>query len=160
VRDRLTWIVVGSVVAVLFVAVVDALRGSSESATTVSTGTQSTKLDDETRRALEEELERTGNRWARLFGAGRKCPRVGRYMTQPACERVLCKTHSGPIPNCTPLSSELRASFAGATVEEVVIRPNRDGAAARFSNGETVLFHLPTGLVSKVGGNAGRWFVH
>jgi hypothetical protein len=84
----------------------------------------------------KEAIEQTGNGWARLFGAGRTC---NRFMGQPACEWVVCMRPGGRrIPNCTPVSSEVQRSFAGAVVEEVVIRGQR--AAARFSNGETVRF--------------------
>jgi hypothetical protein len=61
-----------------------------------------------------------GNEWARLFGAGRTC---NRFMHQPACERVACERIGGvAIANCAPLSSAVQRSFAGAVVEEVVIR--------------------------------------
>jgi hypothetical protein len=98
-----------------------------------------------------EEIERLGNRWARLFGAGRRC---NRFMGQPVCERVDCERVNGQlIPNCTPVSSR---SFAGAVVREVVIRGHH--AAARFSNGETVRFtNVPVGQfwsIDRVG--AGR----
>jgi hypothetical protein len=84
----------------------------------------------------EQEIEQMGNQWARLFGAGRRCPG---FMAQPACEWVDCERPGGrPIQNCAPVSSEVQRSFAGAVVEEVVIRGHR--AAARFSNGETVRF--------------------
>jgi hypothetical protein len=75
-----------------------------------------------------------GNEWARLFGAGRTC---NRFMHQPACERVACERIGGvAIANCAPLSSAVQRSFAGAVVEEVVIRGSgrlpgsqwRDGA--------------------------------
>jgi hypothetical protein len=84
----------------------------------------------------KKEIERLGNRWARLFGAGRRC---NQHMGQPLCERIDCERASGrPIPNCTPVSSEVQRSFAGAVVREIVVRGQR--AAARFSNGETVRF--------------------
>jgi hypothetical protein len=51
-----------------------------------------------------------------------------------------------PIENCTPPSRAFRKSFRGARVEEVAIADRRFGegsqsrrAAARFSNGRTVL---------------------
>jgi hypothetical protein len=82
----------------------------------------------------EQEIERIGNRWARLFGAGRRC---NQFMHQPACEWVACKHAGGEaIQNCTPVSSEVQRSFAGAVVQDIVIRGKR--AAARFSNGVTV----------------------
>jgi hypothetical protein len=83
----------------------------------------------------EQEIERIGNSWARLFGAGRGC---NRFMGQPACERVECERVGGiAIENCTPVSPAVQRSFAGAVVQDIVIRGN--WAAARFSNGETVL---------------------
>jgi hypothetical protein len=82
----------------------------------------------------EQEIEQIGNSWARLFGAGRRC---NRFMHQPACQWVACeRAGEGAIQNCTPVSSEVQRSFAGAVVRDVVIRGKR--AAARFSNGETV----------------------
>jgi hypothetical protein len=60
-------------------------------------------------------------------------------MVQPACERVACERVSGElIENCTPVSSKVQRSFAAAEVQDVVVRGR--WAAARFSNGETVLF--------------------
>jgi hypothetical protein len=82
----------------------------------------------------EQVIKRTGNRWARLFAAGQRC---NRFMHQPACEWVVCKHAGGEaIQNCTPVSSEVQRSFAGAVVQDIVIRGKR--AAARFSNGVTV----------------------
>jgi hypothetical protein len=82
----------------------------------------------------EQEIERIGNSWARLFGAGRTC---NQFMHQPACERVACERPGGvAIENCTPVSSEVQRSFEGAVVQDIVIRGK--WAAARFSNGETV----------------------
>ena len=100
-----------------------------------------------------KEIERLGNRWARLFGAGQRC---NRFMGQPVCERVDCeRVGRRLIPNCTPVSSK---SFAGAVVREVVIRGRH--AAARFSNGGTVRFtKVPVGQfwsIDRVG--AGRQF--
>ena len=84
----------------------------------------------------EQQIERTGSRWARLFAAGRSCNRL---MHQPACERVFCMRPGGAaIQNCTPVSSEVQRSFAGAVVADIVIRG--EWAVARFSNGETVRF--------------------
>jgi hypothetical protein len=93
----------------------------------------------------EQEIEQTGNGWARLFGAGGRC---NRFMGQPACEWVDCERAGGrPIPNCTPVPSEVQRSFAGAVVEEVAIRGQR--AAARFSNGETVRFQAAAAAPSR-----------
>ena len=81
-------------------------------------------------------VERTGNRWARRFAAGQTC---NRFMHQPACEWAVCEHVGGaPIEECTPVSSEVQRSFAGAVVENIVVRGGR--AAARFSNGVTVRF--------------------
>lgn len=103
-----------------------------------------------------EQIEQTGNGWARLFGAGGRC---NRFMGQPACEWVDCERAGGrPIPNCTPVSSEVQRSFAGAVVQDVAIRGK--WAAARFSNGETVrLLHIGISRswwIERVG--AGRQF--
>jgi hypothetical protein len=150
-RPGATWIIVGAVVVVGVFAGLDALR-SSGSETALPPATGSTTTHDAASLSPEQEIERTANRWALLFGAGRRC---NRYMTQPACEQVVC-ARVGRRSNCTPLSSEYIASFAGVTVEEVVIRG--DEAGVRFSNGETVEFHMASGWVHKVGGNAGRRF--
>jgi hypothetical protein len=110
-----------------------------------------------------------GNKWARLFAAvrGDACE----LMTQPACERMICERHGGPIasssrwpdPNarairdCTPPSPAFRDLFAGASVEEVAIRGER--ASARFSNGEALEFFHSYNLgapwvIAKFGENA------
>jgi hypothetical protein len=82
----------------------------------------------------EQEIERIGNRWARLFGAGRRC---NQFMHQPACEWVACeRPGERAIQKCTPVSSKVQRSFAGAVVQDIVIRGK--WAAARFSNGEIV----------------------
>jgi hypothetical protein len=84
----------------------------------------------------KKQIERLGNRWARLFGAGRRCNQL---MGQPLCQRINCERVGGrPIANCTPVSSEVQRSFAGAVVRGIVIRGRH--AAAKFSNGETVRF--------------------
>jgi hypothetical protein len=106
----------------------------------------------------KKEIERLGNRWARLFGAGRRC---NRFMGQPLCEQIDCERVGGrPIRNCTPVSSKVQRSFADAVVREIVIRGHH--AAARFSNGETVRFAEDAGRgswwIDRVGGNAGRKF--
>lgn len=104
----------------------------------------------------QKEIERLGNRWARLFGAGRRCNRL---MGQPLCEQIDCERTGGrPIRNCTPVSSKVQRSFAGAVVREIVIRGHHAGA--RFSNGETVRLAEDGGFwwIDRVGGNAGRKF--
>jgi hypothetical protein len=118
-RSRITWVIVGAVVVIGVFAGLDALRSS---------GGEPSRAD-----TAEQEIERTGNEWARLFAAGRTC---NRFMHQPACEWVGCETHAGPIPNCTPVSLKIQRLFAGAVVQDVAIRGK--WAAARFSNGETV----------------------
>jgi hypothetical protein len=108
----------------------------------------------------EERIEDTGNRWARLFAAGKEgC----RFAAQPFCERISCDRISGPIENCTRPSLEYRKSFRDATVEDVAIKDTR--AAAKFSNGEVIeLQHIgayATGgvwWIVRLGGNAGRRF--
>jgi hypothetical protein len=157
-RTLLTWVVVGGIATLLFVAGVDALL-SSESGTSASTTT-----DIEASPSAEQKIERAGNDWARLFSAGDRLVAVSdacKYMTQPGCERLNCERPGGRlIQNCTPPSPEFRRSFAGAVVEDIAIRGHR--AAARFSNGETVEF-TEIGVsgsywIHKVGGNAGRKF--
>jgi hypothetical protein len=92
----------------------------------------------------EQVIERTGNRWARLFAAGQTC---NRFMHQPACESVVCKHAGGAaIEDCTPVSSEVQRSFEGAVVEDIVIRG--EWAAARFSNGVTVRLEERSGATS------------
>jgi hypothetical protein len=92
----------------------------------------------------EQVIERTGNRWARLFAAGQRC---NRFMHQPACEWVDCEHVGGAaIEECTPVSSEVQRSFGGAVVEDIVIR--RERAAARFSNGVTVRLEEKSGGTS------------
>jgi hypothetical protein len=106
-----------------------------------------------------QEIERIGNSWAGLFatfGSG-SC----QYQTQPLCERIACtRVSDTKIRNCTPPTRAFRGSFEDATVEDVVLKGGR--AAARFSNGEVVLFvfatQTGTWLVHKLGENAGRGF--
>jgi hypothetical protein len=112
---------------------------------------------------IEQEIERTGNRWAPLFAAARDRAAC-RYQTQPLCERIDCeRVSTGTIRNCTPPSSAFRESFADATVEDVAVVGEKAGA--RFSNGEAVELDGPTlgrapvpgdvWQIHKVGGNAG-----
>jgi hypothetical protein len=75
-------------------------------------------------------------------------------MSQPVCEQVDCVRVGGEqIENCTPISSEVQRSFAGAVVRQIVFRVGL--AAARFSNGETVRFTVapggPTWSIDRVG---------
>jgi hypothetical protein len=135
-RPRITWVIVGAVAGLLVVAGLDAIR-SSGNETAVPTATGSTTRDEEASRSLEQELEQTGNNWARVFAAGRRC---NRFMSQPACEQLVCHRTGGPsIPNCAPVSSKVQRSFSGAVVEDIVIRGQ--WAAARFSNRQTIRFH-------------------
>jgi hypothetical protein len=91
-----------------------------------------------THRLSKERIEQKGNKWAAAVGTGRA---AGRYMGQSARGREVCKRlSSGPIKNCTPLSPEFRKSFAGATVERVVVSKDHRHARAEFSNGESVEF--------------------
>jgi hypothetical protein len=136
-RPGITWVIVGAVAVIAIFAGLDVLRSTGDEATpsaVSSTAVTTTRTEPDRRTA--QEIERTGNSWARLFGAGRRC---NKFMIQPACERVACERPSGElIENCTRVSSEVQRSFAAAEVEDVVIRGI--WAAARFSNGETVLF--------------------
>jgi hypothetical protein len=95
----------------------------------------------------EWEIERIGNRWARVFAAHRNsCS----HMTQPGCEWLTCERVGGyTLPDCTPVTVAYRRSFEKARVEEIAIKGER--VAARFSNGELIT------LVGVVGGN---WMVH
>jgi hypothetical protein len=151
-RPGVTWIVVGAVLIVAVFAGLDALRSSGEEPPPAEAS-----VTEAVTTTPEQEIEEMGNEWARLFGAGRTC---NRFMHQPACERVACERIGGvAIANCAPLSSAVQRSFAGAVVEEVVIRGQ--WAAARFSNGETVRFaaRTPSGRswwIDRVG--AGREF--
>ena len=99
-------------------------------------------------RSQEQEIEQTGNKWARLFAASDPAA-CDRYMTQPACERVACERAGGRVvEHCTPLSSRFVKSFRNARVKAVAFKGDR--AAASFSNGETVEF-VPVG--------AGAWWI-
>jgi hypothetical protein len=113
--------------------------------------------------SAEQQIERDGNKWARLFaaGGGAAC----RYMTQPGCARIKCER--GPnrpnLKTCTRPSARYRKSFADATVQDIAIRGHRAGA--RFSNGEGVDLSWVNGYavggvwwVGDVGGNAGCKF--
>jgi hypothetical protein len=91
-----------------------------------------------------------GNAWAPFFAASRRSG-CGQLMTQRACERVNCKSVSGPVENCVPLSARFKRSFRDATVEDVLVIKGRR-AAARFSNGEVVAFYY-------VRDGGGRWWV-
>jgi hypothetical protein len=110
-----------------------------------------------------QEIEETGNKWARLFAASDPAACEG-YMTQPACERESCvRVGPKPVPDCKLPSAAFRLSFRRARVEDVVV--NGKFAGARFSNGRTVVFiHVegtkPNGvwLIDKFRGNAGRAF--
>jgi hypothetical protein len=113
--------------------------------------------------AAVQQIEETGDRWARLFAASDPAA-CERYMTQPACERESCvRVGPKPVPHCKPPSGAFRLSFLRARVEDVVVRGKFAGA--RFSNGRTVLFiHVegskPDGdwWIDKFRGNAGRAF--
>jgi hypothetical protein len=153
--SRVSWLLIGGVAALFVLAAVDALR-SSESETAEPTQANEPSL------SAEQEIERAGNAWARLFAGGdrrRAAPGTCTYMTQPACERIGCERVDGrPIENCTPASWQFRKSFADAIVVEIVIRGRN--AAARFSNGETAEFSdaAEGWWIGKVGGDAGRNF--
>jgi hypothetical protein len=111
---------------------------------------------------LEQEIEQTGNEWARLFAGDRHRPALGtcQHMTQQGCERMNCeRVGSRPIRNCTRPSWQFRKSFVDTTVVAIVIKGQQ--ADARFSNGKTVRLAIGTGgswWIHKVGGNAGRNF--
>jgi hypothetical protein len=113
--------------------------------------------------ATVQEIEETGNRWARLFAASDPAA-CERYMTQPACEQESCvRVGPKPVPHCKLPSAAFRRSFLGARVEDVVV--GGKFAGARFSNGRTVLFiHVegskPDGAwwIDKFRGSAGRAF--
>ena len=112
----------------------------------------------------ERKIERIGNSWARLYGAGD--PAYCQYTGQPLCERLDCERPGHrPIENCRRPSPAFRNSFQDARVEDIVIRGDR--AAARFSNGEAIELgkdltgfeHASTWWwIAKVGGHAGREF--
>jgi len=105
-RTRWTWVVVGGIATLLVVAGVDALL-SSESGTSAPTTT-----DIKTSPSVEQEIERTGNRWARFFAANR----LGcNDMSQPDCQRIACERQRGRAAD-----TELYAALA--RVSEVVCR--------------------------------------
>jgi hypothetical protein len=119
------------------------------------------------KREAKQKIERIGDKWAPLFAAAEPTACVW-YMIEEACSRTYCEDSDGrPMKNCTPLSPGLKKSFADATVHDIALRRFRSGAigfkaGARFSNGETVLFHVDGAgwKIVKVGGNPGpgwRW---
>jgi hypothetical protein len=153
-RPGITWVIVAAVAVIVIFAGLDVLR--SEPTPSAASATAVTTTRTEPDRNTAREVERTGNSWARLFGAGRTC---NQFMVQPACERVACERPSGElIENCTRVSPKVRRSFAAAEVQDIVIRGI--WAAARFSNGETVLFREVgiSGSWAIVGVGAGRKF--
>ena len=114
-RPAITWVIVGAVAVIVVFASLDALLSARDEPTpSAVTATAVTTTRTEPDRRTTQEIERTGNSWARLFGAGRRC---NRFMVQPACERVACERVSGElIENCTRVSSEVQRSFAAAEV--------------------------------------------
>jgi hypothetical protein len=79
-------------------------------------------------------------------------------MGQPAGERMSCeRVGNRPIKNCTPPSPEFRESFAGATVERVVVSEDRRHARADFSNGESVEFEGQRADGGDQGEGWGNW---
>jgi hypothetical protein len=137
-RPGITWAIVGALAVIVVFAGLDVLRSAGDEPTpsAAASATAVTTTRTEPDRSTAREVERTGNSWARLFGAGRTC---NQFMVQPACERVACERLSGElIENCTRVSPKVQRSFAAAGVQDIVIRGI--WAAARFSNGETVLF--------------------
>jgi hypothetical protein len=156
----LSSLVVAAVGVLAALAVADALRPEPSTPATAqqtTTRPRPPKLLDTYRPDLtpKQEIKRIGNSWGRLFAAADR--QACQYMTQPACERVVCqRVGRQPIPNCTLPSSKFRRSFEDATVQAVVIKGHR--AAARFSTGAMVEFYGDGGTwsVHKLGGNAGR----
>jgi hypothetical protein len=155
-------LVVAAVGVLAVLAVADALRPEPSTRATAPLATTPPRPPEllDTHRAdltPKQEIRRIGNSWGRLFAAADR--QACQYMTQPACERVVCeRVGSGPIPNCTLPSSMFRRSFEDATVQAVIIKGHR--AAARFSTGAMVEFYGDGGTwsIHKLGGNAGREF--
>ena len=155
-------LIVAAVGVIAALAVADALRPEPSTraiAPQATTAPRQPKLLDTYRADLtpKQEIQRIGNSWARLFAAADR--QACQYMSQPACERVVCeRVGMGPIPNCALPSSKFRRSFEDATVQAVVIKGHR--AAARFSTGAIVEFYGDGGTwsINKLGGNAGREF--
>src|SRR4051794_22681100 len=106
-RPGITWVIVGAVAIIAVFAGLDVLRSAGDEPTPSAIGaTAGTTTRTEPDRRTAQKIERTGNSWARLFGAGRSC---NKFMIQPACERVACERPSGElIENCTPVSSEVQ----------------------------------------------------
>lgn len=168
VRRRVTVnsLVVAAVGVIAAFAVADALRPEPSTRATApqaTTAPRPPKLLDTYRADLtpKQEIQRIGNSWGRLFAAADR--RACQYMSQPACERMVCKRVGpplgiSPIPNCTLPSSTFRRSFEDATVQAVVIRGHR--AAAKFSTGAMVELYGDGGTwsIHKLGGKAGREF--
>lgn len=144
----------------------DGTAVASDTEATVGSGGGPVNPTDATlsrKQETEQQIERIGNKWAPLFAAAEPAACLW-YMGGPeACDRIDCEHSDGqPIKNCTPLSPGLQKSFADATVQDVALKLFDSGAiaylaGAKFSNGETVLFHGDGGgwMISKVGGNAG-----
>jgi hypothetical protein len=156
-RPGITWVVVGAVAVIVLFAGLDVLLSAGDEPTPSAANESAvTTTRREPDRGTTREIERTGNSWARLFGAGRTC---NQFMIQTACEQAACERLSGVlIENCTRVSSKVQRSFAAAEVQDIVIRGT--WAAARFSNGETVLFREVgiRGSWAIVGVGAGRKF--
>ena len=135
-RPGITWVIVGVVAVIVVFAGLDVLRSAGDEPTpSAASATAVTTTRTEPDPSTAQEIERTGNSWARLFGAGRTC---NKFMIQPACERAACERPSGElIQNCTRVSPTVQRSFAAAEVQDIVIMGL--WAAARFSNGETVM---------------------
>ena len=114
-RPGITWLIVGALAVIVVFAGLDVLRSAGDEPTPSAmsaTAVTTTRIEPDRRTA--QKIKRTGNSWARLFGAGRRC---NKFMIQPACERVACERPSGElIENCTRVSSEVQRSFAAAEV--------------------------------------------
>jgi hypothetical protein len=127
-RNGLTVLVVATLGVLAALAVVDALRSSPRSTapTTASSTTPSVSLPTllpASSGSREEVIEEIGNTWARLFAAGD--PRACTHMLKPRCQ--------------LEPSAAFRASFRGATVQDIRFKNNHD-AGASFSNGVVVEF--------------------
>jgi hypothetical protein len=127
-RNGLTVLVAATVGVLAALAVVDALR-SSPAPSAATTPPTKTHLGPPTSTTLfafgsrKGAIEDIGNTWAQLYAADD--PKACSYMGEGLCALK-------PLP-------KFRASFEGATVQDIGFRNGHD-AGATFSNGITVEF--------------------
>jgi hypothetical protein len=132
-------IVVATLGVLAMLAVVDAFRSSPHSSARATGQPTSTSRRAPTLTALpsfsgsrEVAIEEIGNTWAQLYAAG---------------SGDVCVFMAPPLCGIKPLPA-FRASFEGATVQDIAFKNDHD-AAAMFSNGVVVEFR----------GDRGTWTI-